>query len=119
MKVVKNTYDSGKEILYIPDHYLGLPVMVQQGGVATNGEGKKIRLAGSFLAQTGMLAVTTPGAEDAPDTSDVFGVLLRDTDVTAGAAPGTVIIHGVVNVSKLPDAPDDATKAALPLVKFM
>ena len=73
------------EILY-NDHYVGMPIMVASAGVTANSEGKKIVKAGKIY----------PANDDT-----ATGVLLHDTDVTNGDAPGTIIIHGFIDNAKL------------------
>lgn len=41
------------------------------------------------------------------------GVLLEDVDVTYGPASGSMVIHGFVDISKLPEVPSVAAKTAL------
>lgn len=47
------------------------------------------------------------------------GVLLNDVDVTYGPAQGAMIIHGFINVNKLPEAPAADAKTALKGIFFI
>lgn len=46
------------------------------------------------------------------------GILLTDIDVTAGDAPGSMMISGAVLTARLPEAPQDAAKTALTGILF-
>jgi hypothetical protein len=126
MKYVETTYGNTKQILKFPDHYVAISVTVDDTGVVAV-DGKKIVLAGTIvgggtLADPEVLvkkATTTPGEDDAPDTTDAEGVLLNDVDVTYGPAPGAMIIHGFIDETKIPAAPDDAERAALKQITFI
>ncbi|XOS93824.1 hypothetical protein ACLMAB_10570 [Brevibacillus laterosporus] len=48
-KFVETNYSNKKEILKFPDHYVALAVTVDDTGITTNGEGKKIVPAGTIL----------------------------------------------------------------------
>jgi len=122
-KFVTTTYGNKKDILKFPDHYVALAVTVDDTGIVAV-EGKKIVPAGTIVGNgtiadpTKMVAkaITTPGT---PDTSNAEGVLLNDVDVTNGPAPGAMVIHGFIDLAKLPEAPDAAEVAALGLIAFI
>lgn len=86
-----------KEILF-NDHYVAQPCMVAATGVTANSEGKKIVKAGTIYPANDKTAK---------------GVLLHDTDVTNGDAPGTIVIHGFVDNAKLVANGVTVTAAAL------
>ncbi|PPA88947.1 hypothetical protein, partial [Brevibacillus laterosporus] len=91
-KFVETNYSNKKEILKFPDHYVALAVTVDDTGITTNGEGKKIVPAGTILGG-GVLADSSKVAKKAKttaDKSDADGVLLNDTDVTYGPASGAM-----------------------------
>ncbi|KQL37134.1 hypothetical protein [Psychrobacillus sp. FJAT-21963] len=116
-KFVETTYTNKKEILKFPDHYVNLAVTVSDTGVAANGEGKKIVpagtiLGGGFLGDESKLAVKTNGL-------GAEGVLFNDTDVTFGPAPGAALIHGFIDLDKLPEAPTAEAIAALKQITFL
>lgn len=126
-KFVETTYTNKKEILKFPDHYVALAVTLDDTGITANAEGKKIIPAGTILgggvianpAVKAKKAVTTPGEEGAPETSDAEGVLFNDVEVTYGSAPGAMIIHGFIAVDKIPTPPDAAEAAALKQIIFI
>lgn len=102
MKVKNTEYGNTKEILmYAHDQYTGRAVMVSSAGITADADtGKKVVKAGTIVS--GVEAMT-PVVED--NTATAEGVLLHDVDVTYGDAPGTVVIRGVINLSKIPTAP--------------
>lgn len=115
-KFVQTTYTNKKEILKFPDHYVNVAVTVSDAGV-TAVNGKKIVpagtiLGGGFLADESVPAVKTnaAGAE---------GVLFNDTDVTHGPAPGAALIHGFIDLDKLPEAPVAEAVTALKQITFL
>ena len=115
-KFVQTTYTNKKEILKFPDHYVNVAVTVSDAGV-TAVNGKKIVpagtiLGGGFLADESVPAVKTndAGAE---------GVLFNDTDVTHGPAPGAALIHGFIDLDKLPEAPAAEAVTALKQITFL
>lgn len=116
-KFVETTFTNKKEILKFPDHYVNLAVTVSDAGVATNADGKKIVpagtiLGGGFLTDESVLAVKTNGA-------GAEGVLFNDTDVTYGPAPGAAMIHGFVDLDKLPEVPAAEAVTALKQITFL
>lgn len=125
-KFVQTDYGNTKEILKFPDHYVAIAVTVDDEGVVAV-DGKKIVPAGTIVGGGTLAdpdemvkkATTTPGEDDAPDTTDAEGVLLNDVDVTYGPAPGAMVIHGFIDETKLPEAPDDAERAALKQITFI
>lgn len=115
-KFVETTFTNKKEILKFPDHYVNVAVTVSDAGV-TSVNGKKIVpagtiLGGGFLADESVVAVKTnaAGAE---------GVLFNDTDVTHGPAPGAALIHGFIDLDKLPEAPVAEAVTALKQITFL
>ena len=97
MKFTQVEATSAKEILF-NDHYVAKPCMVSATGVTANSEGKKIVKAGTIYPANDKTAK---------------GVLLHDTDVTNGNAPGTIVIHGFVDDAKLVANGITVTAAAL------
>ncbi|QTH44955.1 hypothetical protein J4772_11445 [Cohnella sp. LGH] len=122
-KFVTTAYGNRTEILKFPDHYVAVSVTVDDAGVAAVA-GRKIVPAGTIVGGGTLAdpeemvkkATTTAGT---PDTTDAEGVLLNDVDVTYGPAPGAMVIHGFVDETKLPKAPDDAERAALKQITFI
>lgn len=123
MRFTETSYTNKKEILKFPDHYVNLAITVSDVGVVANAEGKKIVkagtiLGGGFLTNESTLAVKATSS-GAPLVSNAEGVLFYDVDVTAGPAPGAALIHGFVDLDKLPVAPTVEEKAALKQVTFL
>lgn len=119
MKFVETNYGNKTEILKFPDHYVNVAVTVDDTGIVANADGKKIVPAGTFmgggfLADEAELAVVADGT-----TIVAEGILFNDVDVTYGPAAGAVVIHGFIDTSKLPEAPDAAIIASLKQVAFV
>lgn len=125
-KFVSTTYTNSKEILKF-DHYVAIGITIDDAGITANADGKKIVPAGTIIGGTGGanailansatlatkhntqgVATSTAGAG-----VDAEGVLLTDVDVTYGDASGTMIIHGFIDLSKLPEVPSADAVAAL------
>lgn len=113
-KFVTTDYGTKKEVLKFPDHYVALGVMVDDAGITANADGKKIVPAGTIVGggvltdNTKKVSVkNTQGGEtgNADAGVDAEGVLLNDVDVTYGAASGAMVIHGFIDLGKLPAAP--------------
>ncbi|WP_281868315.1 hypothetical protein [Brevibacillus parabrevis] len=116
-KFVETSYGSPKQILKFPDHYVAIAVTVDDSGVSAGLDGKKIVPAGTiigggFLGDDTKKAVKTNGV-------GAEGVLLNDTDVTYGPAPGAAVIHGFIATSKLPEAPVTDAVTALKQITFI
>lgn len=127
MKFEQTNYLNGqKSIIKFPDHYVNIAVTMDDAGVAVV-DGKKIIRAGTIIGGTGganailandtVLATvhnTNLGATGAPGAGvDAEGVLFSDVDVTYGDASGTMLIHGFVDLNKLPAVPCADAIAAL------
>lgn len=127
MKYTSITYTNRNEILKFADHAVAIPVMVDDAGIAANAEGKKIVLAGTIIGGTGgantvlandTVVATVHNTQGGATTTagaavDAEGVLLNDVDVTFGDAPGSMLIHGFVDLAKLPSVPTVDAIAAL------
>ncbi|WP_028559026.1 hypothetical protein [Paenibacillus pinihumi] len=116
-KFVTTTYGNRKEILKFPDHYVNMPITVSDAGVVPNAEGKKIVPAGTILGGGVISDNTKPAVKSNDDKAD--GVLFHDVDVTYGPAPGALLIHGFVDLAKLPEAPVAAATTALKQITFI
>jgi hypothetical protein len=116
-KFTVTKYGTPKQILKFPDHYVALAVTVDDAGVATGPDGKKIVPAGTIIGG-GFLADETKKAVAANDAT-AEGVLFNDTDVTYGPAPGAAIIHGFIKTDKLPVAPAAEAITALKQITFV
>lgn len=96
-------YASTKNILAVPDHYVGIAKKLEKdSALAVTEEGRKIVKAGTIYPANDATAV---------------GVILNDYDVTDGDQMASVVIHGFVLKAKLPAAPNAAVD--LPLIKFI
>lgn len=119
-KFVSTDYgNSLKSIVKFPDHYVNVDVTVSATGVTADADGKKIVPAGTILGTSGanpILSDRTQTAKDvnnADDGAKAEGVLFTDVDVTYGDAPGAMLIHGFVDLNKIPAAPDATVVTAL------
>lgn len=104
---------STKSCLVDTKTFFSLPCKIANTGVTAGTDGKKIvkmgtPLYGSLTARD--TAFTVSGAEGA----EPVGIALHDVDVTAGTANGTVLIMGLVDVSKLETAVATALGSATP-----
>ncbi len=130
-KFVQTDYLNKKNILKFPDHFVAIPVTVDDTGIAANADGKKIvpagtnvgGVTGSVLEDDTQLVCekNADGAAGAAGAAvDAEGVLLNDVDVTYGPASGAMIIHGFIDLGKLPEVPhDNAVKALAGRVVFL
>lgn len=116
-KFVETSYTNKKEILKFPDHYVALAVTVDNTGVAANGEGKKIVPAGTIVGGGFLVSETAKAVET--NATGAEGVLLNDVDVTYGPASGAAVIHGFIDLDKLPEAPVAEAIAALKQITFL
>jgi len=131
MKYMQTDYLSKKNVLKFPDHAVSIPVTVDDTGITANAEGKKIVPAGTNVG--GVEAPTlsdatqlvceknAEGAAGADGAAvDAEGVLVNDVDVTYGPASGAMLIHGFVDLGKLPEMPHtNAVKAMAGRVVFL
>lgn len=125
MKFKQTDFTGTKEILKFPDHYVAIAVTVSDAGVVANADGKKIVAKGTIVGgATGStladdtIPVTKKNTQGV-DASQAEGVLLNDVDVTYGPASGAMIIHGFINLNKLPEAPAADAKTALKGIFFI
>lgn len=111
--VKKETFGSPTQILYNVQYQMGVSVKVDAAAGTADGS-KTIVKAGTPLA--GDLTNRTT-AFTAATGADAVGVLLHDVDVTDGAANGSLLIWGFVNLDRLDTATagkvTDAVKSAL------
>jgi len=116
-KFLQTDFANKKEILKFPDHYVAVAVTVDSAGVTANAEGRKIVPAGTIMGG-GVLDDQTKLATKI-NAAGAEGVLFNDTDVTYGPAPGAMVIHGFIDLNKIPEAPVAEAKAALKLITFL
>lgn len=117
MKFQTTNYGNRKEILKFPDHYVNMAITVSDAGVSANGEGRKIVPAGTILGGGVLANETTPAVKTNGEGAE--GVLFFDVDVTDGPAKGSMLIHGFIDTSKLPEAPALEAVAALKQITFV
>lgn len=135
-KFAETEYVSRKGILKFPDHYVAMPVMVDDEGVTPDEHGKKIVKAGTIVGgKTGSVfsSLDVPVVDkvvvngDAVTAEGAEGVLMYDVDVTYGPKDGAMIVHGFIKIDALPyDDPakvveavqNDATQA-FSMIKFV
>lgn len=115
MKFVQTDYMSTKNILRFPDHYVTVPVMVDDTGITVNDDGKKLVPAGTIVGGSGGKVLDDPDniLVVASNDENAEGVLFNDVDVTYGPAPGAMIIHGFPATDKLPTVPAATAVTAL------
>lgn len=94
-----------KSILWAPEVAVGIPCVIGNASV-TETDGKKIVKAGTPL--TGDLTNRATAFTVASEATTAIGVALHDVDVTAGNQNATILVAGVVDLSKV-----DTTTAAL------
>ena len=111
MKYTETSYLSTKGILKFPDHYVAIPVTVDNTGIVANADGKKIVPAGTIVGG-GVLADPTVKVTTQND-ADAEGVLFTDADVTYGPAGAAMLVHGFIDSGKLPAVPDATAVTAL------
>lgn len=119
--IKKETYGSGKQILFAVEHQVSMGIVVDQTVGVTEGT-KKIAKAGTPL--TGNLDERGTAFTEATTSTDsnAVGILLHDVDVTVEDNNGVILLFGFVNTNMI----DDTTKAkitadvkkALPMIKF-
>lgn len=119
--IKKETYGSGKQILFAVEHQVSMGIVVNQTVGVTEGT-KKIAKAGTPL--TGNLDERGTAFTEATTSTDsnAVGILLHDVDVTVDDNNGAILLFGFVNTNMI----DGTTKAkitadvkkALPMIKF-
>ena len=101
-KIRVTNYSNTKEILKY-DHFVSILASIPKSA-GTSVEGKTIVKAGTIL----------PSNDD-----KAVGVLLYDVDVTNGDESGSIVVHGFIDKTKIPTAPDAKAITALPMIKFI
>lgn len=109
--VVKTSYGNVNQILFAPEHRIGVGVVVDDSKYVTEG-GKKIVKAGTplvgdltkrnavFTVYTATTQTTEGGGTTSTTTSVPVGVLEHDVDVTLGEANGSLVVFGGVNLAR-------------------
>lgn len=105
-----------KNVLLAPHLAFEIGVQVNSTGVQTNSEGRKVIPAGTPLGGTTSALMTRNTTlqvtNDSSTGANAQGILRYDVDVTDGKANATLIVKGVVDVSKCPSL-DNAVKTKL------
>lgn len=107
VNLIKSTTLSGdKNILIAPELAFTIGCQVTNTGVVADSNGKKIIPAGtpiggstSVLTNRQTVLVVTNATADGANAQ---GVILHDTDVTAGATTATIVLAGYVDLNKIP-----------------
>lgn len=120
-KVVTETYGAPeKQILIGQDSYFNsLSAVIKDTGVSADTNGKKIVKAGTPLY--GDIEDRDAGFAISGEGNPV-GIILHDTDVTAGDENGTIVLAGCVDLLKLETAVQSSissVKSYLPRIIFV
>lgn len=121
--VEKNTYTNDyKDCLLAPHISFEIGVQVSNTGVSANPEGRKIIPAGTPIGGATSALTTRNTVLQVTNSSSLGaktqGILRYPVDVTGGNANATMIIRGVVDVSKCPTL-DSTVAAAIPNIQFV
>ena len=119
--IKKETYGSGKQILFAVEHQVSMGIVVDQSVGVTEGT-KKVAKAGTPLTGNLDARGTAFTAATTSTDSNAVGILLHDVDVTVDDNNGAILLFGFVNTNMI----DGTTKAkitedvkkALPMIKF-
>lgn len=129
--IVKTDYPAYRNSITVADDLaFSVGAVIGNTGISADSNGKKIVKAGTplygdLLARNTAFvkATTTPGEGGAADTSNAVAIALKDVDVTAGNANGTILIFGFVDLEKIDSTTaeliTDAVKTALPKITFI
>lgn len=120
-KFIKTEHGTPKEILKLVNHFVAIPVTIDDTGVTPDETGHKIVPAGTILGggilnDPSKLAVKT---NDETTGAQAEGVLLYDVDVTYGPKEGALIIHGFIDLNKLSEPPHATAIEALKQITFI
>jgi hypothetical protein len=120
MEVRVNTYGGDSKILYDVDSMESMPVTVSDSGVTPDAKGRKIVKAGTLIGGGGVGVLKDKDLlVSEANSADCEGVLLYDTDVTAGPTPGSMVYKGNIKLANIPAAPVAAAAEKLPMVRFL
>lgn len=91
-----------KGILFAPELAVSVPVIVANTGLVADSNGKKILKAGTPLyGDLQARGTAFVSATDVEATSNAVGIILHDTDVTAGNVNAQCLIFGFVDLTKV------------------
>lgn len=119
--IKKETYGSGKQILFAVEHQVSMGIVVDQSVGVTEGT-KKIAKAGTPLTGDLDARGTAFTAATTSTDSNAVGILLHDVDVTVDDNNGAILLFGFVNTNMI-DSTIKAkitadVKKALPMITF-
>lgn len=120
--IKKETYGSGKQILFAVEHQVSMGIVVDKSVGVAEGT-KKIAKAGTPLTGNLDARGTAFTAATTSTDSNAVGILLHDVDVTVDDNNGAILLFGFVNTNMI----DSTTKAkitadvkkALPMITFV
>lgn len=123
-------YGTEKDIRLFPEVCVEIPVIVGNAGVTVGTDGRKVIKAGTPIGSTTnvfenrqtVLNVTNTANASSPAAADgknSFGVIMHDTDVTAGNANASMLIAGYVDLLKIGVTPVADAKTALTRILFI
>lgn len=119
--IKKETYGSGKQILFAVEHQVSMGIVVDQSVGVTEGT-KKIAKAGTPLAGDLDARGTAFTAATTSTDSNAVGILLHDVDVTVDDNNGAILLFGFVNTNMIDGTTKEKitadVKKALPMIKF-
>ena len=104
MDLYTTEYETSKGILQHPNAYEATPIMIKPTDTCVTAvDDRKVVKAGTIVPS---------------NDAKARGVALQDYDVTDGERPVAAVYMGTVNVSKLPTAPAETAKTALPRITW-
>lgn len=119
--IKKETYGSGKQILFAVEHQVSMGIVVDQSVGVTEGT-KKIAKAGTPLTGDLDARGTAFTAATTSTDSNAVGILLHDVDVTVDDNNGAILLFGFVNTNMIDGTTKEKitadVKKALPMIKF-
>lgn len=105
MKYKTIAYDSAKQILAMPDHYVSI------ARKATKADGMVVKEGDRFIIKAGTIYPS--------NDNKAIGVVLQDYDVTESDASMAIVLHGFIRADRLPTRPSDAALKNLRMIYFL
>lgn len=105
MKYKTIAYDSAKNILAMPDHYVSIA--------------RKATQADSMVSKEGDRFIIKAGTIYPSNDNKAIGVVLQDYDVTESDASMAIVLHGFIRADRLPENPSDAALKNLRMIYFL
>lgn len=117
------TFGATTQVLGIIQGKIAFGGQISDSGVTANAQGRKIIPAGTPVGGADSFLENDQTALTVVNDATVQGILEHEVDVTAGPANGTVIVHGYININRLPAGvtiSDDVKTALKPIgVQFI